>query len=96
MPEAGGPVVTLARWLGHSSSAITLGYAAHSCRSRQQGTWHHRQAAGGAGETGSSAETPQIPRAPSTADSCLCIPEESSVDCKAEEMGGLGNCWKRL
>ena len=29
MPEAGESVVTLARWLGHSSPAITLGYCAH-------------------------------------------------------------------
>ncbi|MFE4755003.1 tyrosine-type recombinase/integrase [Streptomyces mirabilis] len=29
MLEAGEPVVTLARWLGHSSPAITLGYYAH-------------------------------------------------------------------
>ncbi|MFM9695006.1 hypothetical protein [Streptomyces europaeiscabiei] len=26
MPEAGESVVTVARWLGHSSPAITLGY----------------------------------------------------------------------
>ncbi|MFJ2420270.1 tyrosine-type recombinase/integrase [Streptomyces brevispora] len=29
MPEAGESVVALARWLGHSSPAITLGYYAH-------------------------------------------------------------------
>ncbi|MFF8616799.1 hypothetical protein ACF07K_29690, partial [Streptomyces sp. NPDC015350] len=29
MPEVGESVVTLARWLGHSSPAITLGYYAH-------------------------------------------------------------------
>ncbi|MEU3707966.1 tyrosine-type recombinase/integrase [Streptomyces anulatus] len=29
MLEAGEPVVTLARWLGHSSPSITLGYYAH-------------------------------------------------------------------
>lgn len=29
MLEAGESVVTLARWLGHSSPAITLGYNAH-------------------------------------------------------------------
>ncbi|GEB59119.1 hypothetical protein GCM10017674_58370 [Streptomyces gardneri] len=29
MLEAGESVVTLARWLGHSSPAITLGYYAH-------------------------------------------------------------------
>ncbi|WP_248003226.1 tyrosine-type recombinase/integrase [Streptomyces mirabilis] len=29
MPEAGESVVTVARWLGHSSPAITLGYYAH-------------------------------------------------------------------
>ncbi|PNG17923.1 integrase [Streptomyces cahuitamycinicus] len=29
MLEAGEPVVALARWLGHSSPAVTLGYYAH-------------------------------------------------------------------
>jgi integrase len=29
MLEAGEPVVTSARWFGHSSPAITLGYYAH-------------------------------------------------------------------
>ncbi|GHF08908.1 hypothetical protein GCM10017776_28070 [Streptomyces griseoluteus] len=29
MLEAGEPVVTPARWLGHSSPAVTLGYYAH-------------------------------------------------------------------
>jgi integrase len=29
MPEAGESVVTPARWLGHSSPAVTLGYNAH-------------------------------------------------------------------
>ncbi len=29
MLEAGESVVTLARWLGHSSPAVTLGYYAH-------------------------------------------------------------------
>ncbi|GAB2448549.1 tyrosine-type recombinase/integrase [Streptomyces incanus] len=29
MSEAGESVVTLARWLGHSSPAVTLGYYAH-------------------------------------------------------------------
>ncbi|MEU1572395.1 integrase [Streptomyces collinus] len=32
MLEAGESVVTVARWLGHSSPTITLGYYAHSCR----------------------------------------------------------------
>ncbi|MFE9650684.1 tyrosine-type recombinase/integrase [Streptomyces sp. NPDC006365] len=30
MPEAGESAVTVARWLGHSSPAITPGYYAHS------------------------------------------------------------------
>ncbi|MGW7489166.1 integrase [Streptomyces sp. NPDC054786] len=29
MLEAGEPVVTSARWLGHSSPTVTLGYYAH-------------------------------------------------------------------
>lgn len=30
-----------------------------------------------------------------TGDSYLYAPERSSVDCKDEEMGGLGKCWKK-
>lgn len=49
----------------------------------------------GSGETGSPAETPQILPAPSAGDSCRYALEQSSVDRKAEEMGGLGKCWKK-
>ncbi|MFD3534891.1 hypothetical protein [Streptomyces sp. NPDC058664] len=93
MSEAGESVVTLARWLGHSSPAITLGYYAHfmsEAGSKGRGTID-----GLLGERGGSACRPKLPRfspAPSTGDSCLCAPKESSVDCKAEEMGGLGKC----
>lgn len=58
MLEAGESVVTLARWLGHSSPAITLGYYAHfmpEAGGRKRGA-------------------------------------KAAVDCKVEEMGGLGEC----
>lgn len=65
---AGEAVVTLARRLGHSSSAITLGYYAHftpEAGSKRRSSWRgfYRHTA---------------PR--------------SVMDCKVEEMGGLGNC----
>ncbi|MEU4062560.1 tyrosine-type recombinase/integrase [Streptomyces wedmorensis] len=91
MPEAGESVVTLARRLGHSSPAITLGYYAHfmpEAGSKGRGTID-----GLPGERGdrlagrNSPDSPQRRRLviPSSA------PQKPSVDCKAEEMGGLGN-----
>ncbi|TWG01680.1 hypothetical protein FHX80_1166 [Streptomyces brevispora] len=60
MPEAGESVVTLARWLGHSSPAITLGYYAHLMP--EAGSKGRGAIDGLLGErgTGSPAETPQI------------------------------------
>lgn len=40
-------------------------------------------------------ETPRFSPELSTGDPCLYIPERLSMDCKAEEMGGLGKCWKK-
>lgn len=94
--EAGESAVTLARRLGHSSPAITLGYYAHlmpEAGSKGRGTID-----GLLGERGASACRPKLPRfspAQSTGDSRLCAPERLSVDCKAEKMGDLGKCWKK-
>nr|WP_239475466.1 hypothetical protein [Streptomyces sp. CS131] len=96
MPEAGESVVTLVRWLGHSSPAITLGYYAHfmpEAGSKGRGTID-----GLLGKGGASACRPKLPRfspAPSTGDSRLCARRQPSVDCKAEKMGGLGKCCKK-
>ncbi|MFI9002205.1 tyrosine-type recombinase/integrase [Streptomyces sp. NPDC053541] len=96
MWEAGESVVTLARWLGHSSPAITLGYYAHfmpEAGSKGRGTID-----GLLGERGRSACQPKLPRfspALSTRVPGLYAPEKPSVDCKVEEMGGLGKCCKR-
>ncbi|MDK0518230.1 integrase [Streptomyces sp. ML-6] len=60
MGETGESVVTPARWLGHSSPAITLGYYAHfmpEAGSKGRGTIDGLL---GSGEIGSPAETPQI------------------------------------
>ncbi|WP_373569648.1 tyrosine-type recombinase/integrase [Streptomyces sp. or20] len=71
--EAGESVVTLARWLGHSSPAITLGYYAHfmpEAGSKGRGTID-----GLLGKGGVSARWPKLPRfspAPSTGDFRLC------------------------
>ncbi len=96
MLEAGESVVTLARWLGHSSPAITLGYYAHfmpEAGSKGRGTID-----GLPGERGGSACRPKLPSfSPvlSTPVPGLCAPAKPFVDCKVEEMGGLGKCWKR-
>ncbi|MFE3660093.1 hypothetical protein [Streptomyces sp. NPDC059165] len=61
----------------------------------QQGARHHRRSAWGAGRPARRPKLPRFSPAPLTRDSCLYAPEKSSMDCKAEEMGGLGKCWKR-
>lgn len=61
MLEAGESVVTMARWLGHSSPAITLGYYAHFMPDAgSKGARHHRRSAWEGRGIGSLAETPQI------------------------------------
>ncbi|WP_238442300.1 hypothetical protein [Streptomyces pratensis] len=105
MSEAGESVVTLARWLGHSSPVITLGYYAHfmpeagsrkpEAGSRQHGARHHRRSARGAGGPTRRPEFPRFSPAPSTGDSCLYAPERLPVNCGAEKIGGLGKCWKK-
>lgn len=88
--------MTLARWLGHSSPAITLGYYSHfvpDAGSKGRGTID-----GLPGERGARLASRKLPRfSPEllTGDPCLYIPERLSMDCKAEEMGGLGKCWKK-
>ncbi|MFI2781455.1 hypothetical protein [Streptomyces sp. ALB3] len=92
MLEAGESVVTVTRWLGHSSPAITLGYYAHcmpEAGGKGRGTID-----GLLGEGGTSAcwsKLPGFSPAPSTGGSRRA-PQEPSVDGKAEEMGGLGKC----
>lgn len=61
MPEAGESVVTLARWLGHSSPAITLGYYAHFMpEAGSKGRATIDGLLGEQGEIGMRVETPQI------------------------------------
>lgn len=93
MSEAGEAVVTLVRWLGHSSPAITLGYYAHfmpEAGSKGRGTID-----GLLGERGGSAAgrlSPDSPQRRRPVIPALYAPKGASVDCKAEEMGGLGKC----
>ncbi|MFI7502709.1 Na+/H+ antiporter NhaA [Streptomyces sp. NPDC049687] len=61
MLEAGESVVTLARWLGHSPPAITLGYYAQFMpEAGSKGRHRHRRTALGSGEIGMPTETPQM------------------------------------
>jgi hypothetical protein len=76
MSEAGESVVTLARWLGHSSPAITLGYYAHFM---PEAGSKGRGAIDGLLGSGGGACRPKLPRffpAPLTGDSCLYTPGE--------------------
>ncbi|MFF8444107.1 hypothetical protein ACF07U_24970 [Streptomyces californicus] len=96
MLEAGESVVTLARWLGHSSPAITLGYYAHFMP--EVGSKGRGAIDGLLGERGGSACRPRLPGfspALLSRDLCLYASEKSSADCKVEEMGGLGKCCER-
>ncbi|MER7899514.1 tyrosine-type recombinase/integrase [Streptomyces sp. NPDC096046] len=64
MLEAGESVVTLARWLGHSSPAVTLGYYAHFSRRPEARAAPPSTDCWGGRVTSMPAETPQIlPRA---------------------------------
>ncbi|WP_258573903.1 hypothetical protein [Streptomyces sp. KM273126] len=64
MLEAGASVVTLARWLGHSSPAITLGYYAHFMRRLETRGALASTDCSGSRENCMPVETPQIlPRA---------------------------------
>lgn len=92
MLEAGESVVALARRLGRSPPAITLGYYAHlmpEAGSKGRGTVD-----GLLGERGGislPAETPPI--LPSPVDWRFPpAPKGPSVEYKAKEMGGLGKC----
>ncbi len=77
MLEAGESVVTLARWLGHSSPAVTLGYYAHFMpEAGSRGRAAIDGLLGDEGGGGVPAETPQIlPRADSGDSSRLTPPE---------------------
>lgn len=88
--------MTLARWPGHSSPAITLGYYVHfmpEAGSKGRGIIDGLLEKGGA--SACRSKLPGFSPALSTGGPCPCTPEESSVDCKAEEMGGLRKCCKR-
>ncbi|MFJ3141625.1 hypothetical protein ACIPJM_04135 [Streptomyces halstedii] len=96
MPEAGASVVTLARWLGHSSSAITLGYYAHfmpEAGSKGRGTTDGRL--GERGERLADRDSPDSPRRRRPVIPASAPRRGGTVTCKAEEMGGLGKCCKR-
>ncbi|MEU9154200.1 tyrosine-type recombinase/integrase [Streptomyces sp. NPDC048417] len=91
MLEAGESVVTLARWLGHSSPAVTLGYYAHFM---PEAGSKGRTAIDGLleRETRMPVETPQIlPRA-DWGDFPGGTALELTVECKAHELWGLGRC----
>jgi integrase len=102
MLEAGESVVTLARWLGHCSPAITLGYYAHfmpeagsrkpEAGSRKQGANRHRRTARGAGRTACRPKLPRLSTGPMTGNSRYRAPLVTVVDFKVEETGGLGKC----
>lgn len=59
---------------------------------RQQRARRHRRSAGGAGRPARRPKLPRFSPASLTGDPCPYAPEEPFVDCKDEEMGGLGQC----
>ncbi|MFS0691227.1 hypothetical protein [Streptomyces nitrosporeus] len=62
MSEAGESVVTLARWLGHSSPAITLGYYAHFMPEAVRGAAPSTVCSGSVGDQLAGRNSPDSPR----------------------------------
>ncbi|MDI5908550.1 MULTISPECIES: hypothetical protein [Streptomyces] len=92
MLEAGESVVTLARWLGHSSPAITLGYYAHFMpEAGSKGRTAIDKLLGRQGDLHAIRNSPDSPRAADGPFPLFGAPR-SVVDCKAEEGGGLRKC----
>lgn len=88
MLEAGESVVTPARWLGHSSPAVTLGYYAHFM---PEAGSEGRTAIGGLLGTGRACR-PKLRRfcpGPSGEVFPDCTALELAVKCKAIELWGL-------
>lgn len=96
MSEAGQSAAPLVAAAWKPLALITLGYYAHfvpEAGSKGRGTVH-----GLLGERGGSACWPKLPGFSPvllTPAPGLYALKKSSVDCKVEEMGGLGKCWKR-
>jgi hypothetical protein len=90
--EAGESVVTVARWPGHSSPAITLGYYAHFMP--EAGSKGRAAVDGLPGRTGSSMPS-RTPQSLPTADPGRPVPEavsEAVVESKAEGADWLRKC----
>ncbi|MGJ3559033.1 hypothetical protein ACR6C2_08715 [Streptomyces sp. INA 01156] len=92
MLEAGESVVTLARWLGHSSPAITLGYYAHFMS--EAGSKGRTVIDGLLGEQGDqcAGRTPRILPGLIVADSPECGDLGEVIDCKAKGSRSLAKC----
>ncbi|MFE2707087.1 tyrosine-type recombinase/integrase [Streptomyces mirabilis] len=84
MLEAGEPVVTLARWFGHSSPAITLGYYAHFMPEAGSKGRTAIDAAWGAGRSAIRSKLPRFTPGPLTGDSRCYAPPKLAVDRKVE------------
>ncbi len=85
-------MVAPVRWFGYSSQAVTLGYYADfvpEAGSKGRGTID--DVLGGGRPARRPKLLPPFPT-PSTGDSFLYVSEKSYMDCKVEEMGGLGKC----
>ncbi|MFE7545829.1 hypothetical protein [Streptomyces platensis] len=61
----------------------------------KQGAHRHRRTAREAGRTACHAKLPRFSPGPLTGDVRCCTRPKSIVDCKAEEMGGLGKCLQK-
>lgn len=96
MLEAGEPVATVARWLDHSSPAITLGYYAHFTPEAGSKGRTAIDVWWGEGEISVPIETPQIlPRAHAglvMGGGARPLPQKVAMDRKVEGVGGLRKC----
>ncbi|MEU0895189.1 tyrosine-type recombinase/integrase [Streptomyces massasporeus] len=93
MLEAGESVVTVARWLGHSSPTITLGYYAHFM---PEAGSKGRMAIDGLlerqGDPHAGRNSPDSPQGLMTGALRSSTPSKPTVDCKVNEVGGLRKC----
>ncbi|MER7404906.1 tyrosine-type recombinase/integrase [Streptomyces sp. NPDC000070] len=89
MLEAGESVVTLARWLGHSSPAVTLGYYVYFMPEAGSKGAPPLTDCWGERETSMPAETPQMLPGLNGEVFPDCTAWELAVKCKAIELWGL-------
>lgn len=85
--------VAVARWLGHSSPVITLGYYAHFMpEAGSKGRTAIDGPLGRQGDLYASTKLPRFSPGLMTGNSRSWVPSRPTVDCKVNEVDGLRKC----